>query len=197
MSQCPDNNLPEFAFIGRSNVGKSSLINYITGSGNLSKVSKTPGKTRLINHFLINGNFEKPVYFVDLPGYGYAKVSKEQRMNWGEFTEDFIQNRNQLSCVFSLIDASISPQKIDIQFTNWLFSSHQYFALVFTKTDKEKQSVIQKNIAQFRAELKKSIEQYHQIQDASEIDRIPIFEVSSNKKIGAKKLLECINELAS
>ena len=142
---CPSDNKSEFAFIGRSNVGKSSLINYLCGNSNLSKTSKTPGKTRLINHFLINEGF----YFVDLPGYGYAKTSKENREKWGQFIEDYFQNRPQLKVIFTLIDASISPQKIDIQFLSWLMQTGLPFEIIFTKIDKAKINETNKNIKDF------------------------------------------------
>jgi GTP-binding protein len=194
LSECPVSNLPEFAFIGRSNVGKSSLINYISNNKNLSKTSKTPGKTKLINHFLINANRENSCYFVDLPGFGYARVSKEQRSTWGGFIEEYILHSPQNVCIFSLIDSSIPPQKIDIEFLTWLYSTHKYFAIVFTKKDKEKQAITHKNVTDFMEKIKMSIEEFDP--NASDLLSIPTFEVSSAKKIGSSKILDFVGELS-
>jgi len=134
-SECPPANLPEMAFIGRSNVGKSSLINLLTGRTNLAKTSVSPGKTRIINHFLINNNW----YLVDLPGYGYAKVSKKDRRKFGKLIEDYISQRSSLICLFVLIDIRHKPQKSDLDFITWLGINHVPFAIIFTKTDKTNQ----------------------------------------------------------
>ncbi len=131
-TKCPKPSLPEYAFIGRSNVGKSSLINMLTGQQNLAKVSGKPGKTQLINHFLI----DKQWYLVDLPGYGYAKASKQSREKWEKFIADYILNRTNLYCLFVLIDARHEPQKIDVEFMRWLGEKEVPFAIVFTKADK-------------------------------------------------------------
>ncbi|NJM94418.1 MAG: YihA family ribosome biogenesis GTP-binding protein [Cytophagales bacterium] len=130
--KCPDPDRPEFAFIGRSNVGKSSLINLLTGRKALAKVSGTPGKTQLINHFLINDSF----YLVDLPGYGYAKVSKTEKKKWESMIGDYLLKRANLSCLFVLLDARLEPQKIDLEFTTWMGENGVPLALVFTKSDK-------------------------------------------------------------
>lgn len=133
VKKCPQTNLQEFAFIGRSNVGKSSLLNMLTGFHNLAKTSSTPGKTQTMNFFLINGNW----HLVDLPGYGYAKVSKGKRLEWGKMIKNYLLERENLFCVFQLIDGSITPQTIDVEFTNWMGEHAIPFVLVFTKTDKK------------------------------------------------------------
>lgn len=130
--ECPKDNLPEFAFIGRSNVGKSSLINFLSDRKNLAKTSVYPGKTRLINHFIINDEW----YLVDLPGYGYAKVSKKERDKFNRIIYDYIRMRLQMVCLFVLIDSRHEPMQSDIDFVNWLGANNIPFALVFTKTDK-------------------------------------------------------------
>lgn len=139
---CPNNDLPEFAFIGRSNVGKSSFINMLTNRQQLAKISSTPGKTKLINHFLINNEW----YLVDLPGYGYARASKELRIQWDEMIVDYIQNRQNLYCLCVLIDSRLLPQKIDLSFLEILGEMQIPFVLVFTKSDKQSQIKIMKNI---------------------------------------------------
>jgi GTP-binding protein len=145
LETCPLSNLPEFAFIGRSNVGKSSLINMLTGQKGLAKVSATPGHTRLINFFLIN----KKWHIVDLPGYGFAKVLKEQRDSFHDRIEEYIAGREGLTCVMVIIDASIPPQKIDLTFIEWLVHSRITFSLIFNKSDKETKAKIQSNIQAF------------------------------------------------
>ena len=154
ISQCPTEPLPEYAFIGRSNVGKSSLINMLTGRKKLAKVSHTPGKTKLINYFKINDKW----YLVDLPGYGYAKVSKKDRVTFDKMIRTYLVNRTTLSCVFILIDSRIPPQKIDLEFINWLGESHIPFVIAFTKTDKQKGNQLSKAVKAFYDELKKSWE---------------------------------------
>ena len=134
--KCPDTRLPEYAFIGRSNVGKSSLINMLTNNKSLAKTSVKPGKTQLINHFLIN----KAWYLVDLPGYGYARTSKASRMEWQAMINDYILNRETLANLFVLIDSRIPPQKIDIEFINYMGAHGVPLIIIFTKTDKQKQS---------------------------------------------------------
>ncbi|KAK9826966.1 hypothetical protein WJX74_001986 [Apatococcus lobatus] len=134
---CPKPRLPEFAVIGRSNVGKSSLINMLTGRESLAKTSKTPGKTQCINHFIINNTW----YLVDLPGYGYAKRAKTSRLEWNTFTKQYFLERETLAMVLLLIDASIPPQAIDVECAVWLAESEVPFTLVFTKTDKRKKKV--------------------------------------------------------
>ena len=142
VTQCPPSERPEFAFIGRSNVGKSSLINSLFGRKELAYVSKQPGKTQSINYFKVNDDF----FVVDLPGFGYAKHSKKQRDNWGKMTKNYFLNRENLACVFVLIDSNIPLQEIDRQFINWLGEHHLPFALVFTKSDKSKPREVNKNI---------------------------------------------------
>jgi len=155
LSQCPDGSLPEYAFIGRSNVGKSSLINMITQRKKLALVSHTPGKTKTLNYFRIDNAW----YLVDLPGYGYAKVSKTDRKSWGKMIRAYLANRSTLSCVFVLIDARIPPQKIDLEFINWLGESQIPFILLFTKVDKLKSNELSKNVAAFKRELRKDWDQ--------------------------------------
>jgi GTP-binding protein len=145
IEKCPVADKPEYAFIGRSNVGKSSLINMLCSMHNLAKTSGTPGKTQLINHFLINHTW----YLVDLPGYGYAKVSQNQRKKWGRMIEDYLRKRSNLGHVFVLIDARHTPQKIDLDFVNSLGEWEVPFSLVFTKADKEKQTVVASNVKKF------------------------------------------------
>jgi GTP-binding protein len=132
--KCPAPDRPEYAFIGRSNVGKSSLINMLVGKKGLAKTSQEPGKTQLINHFMINNSW----YLVDLPGYGFAKVSKESRSKWQTMISDYILNRPNLICVFVLIDIRLEPQKIDLEFMEWLGQNNVPFEMVFTKADKLK-----------------------------------------------------------
>ncbi|MBQ0016745.1 MAG: YihA family ribosome biogenesis GTP-binding protein [Bacteroidales bacterium] len=144
--KCPLTGLPEYAFIGRSNVGKSSLINMLTGVKGLAKTSGRPGKTQLINHFLINNQW----YLVDLPGYGYARISKEARERWEKMIRNYFLNRTQLTNVFVLVDSRIPPQKSDLDFINFLGVNGIPLSIVFTKTDKEKQREITKNIKAFK-----------------------------------------------
>lgn len=148
-AKCPQLAMPEFAFIGRSNVGKSSLINYLTGRKKLSKVSVTPGKTQTINFFNINNRF----HLVDLPGYGYAKISKQQRENWNKMIRSYVLQREQLQYVMQLIDARVPPQKADIEFINWMGENEVPFVLVFTKADKLNARAIQLNIRNFGKEM--------------------------------------------
>jgi len=147
--KCPKGDLPEFAFIGRSNVGKSSLINAMANNKKLAKTSSTPGKTQLINHFLIN----KKWFLVDLPGYGYAKVSKKSRSGWGEMSSKYLLNRQNLMCTFVLVDVRLKPQKIDLEFINWCGENQLPIAIIFTKADKIKAGETQSNITQFEKAL--------------------------------------------
>lgn len=149
---CPKTDFAEFAFIGRSNVGKSSLINLITNRKDLAKVSKTPGKTQTINFFLIDESW----HLVDLPGYGYAKVSKSTREVFSKMIKYYITHREQLLNVFVLIDSTILPQKIDLEFINWLGEMRIPFSIVFTKSDKEKALTVQKNVKLFKAKMLES-----------------------------------------
>lgn len=155
ISKCPVPNLPEYAFIGRSNVGKSSLINMLTDHKKLAKTSSTPGKTQLINHFLIN----KEWYLVDLPGYGYAKTSKQNRSKWSGFIKDYLETRSNLLYTFVLVDSRHEPQKIDLEFMAWLGGSGIPFVIVFTKTDKNSSQALDKNINNYKKEMLKEWEE--------------------------------------
>jgi GTP-binding protein len=145
LSQCPSDHLPELAFIGRSNVGKSSLINILTGFGKLAKTSGEPGKTRTINHFLINDNW----YLVDLPGYGYAKVAAKQREKWTKTLKEYIIRRENLLCLFVLIDPRHKPQKSDIEFMEFLGINSVPFARVFTKSDKMSRDSLNRSVRDY------------------------------------------------
>jgi GTP-binding protein len=186
VEQCPPPDKPEYAFIGRSNVGKSSLINMVTNNSKLAKVSKTPGKTTLINHFLINGerNSDTPWYLVDLPGYGFAKRSQSQRGQWQKMIADYFQKRTNLQTVFVLIDSRISPQKIDLEFLAQLGQWGIPFNIIFTKADKNTQAETAKNVKNFIHRLKE------------EWEYIPrTFVTSTVKFTGRKDLLNYIDEL--
>lgn len=152
--QCPKPDRPEYAFIGRSNVGKSSLINMITGRNKLAKTSSTPGKTQLINHF----NIDDQWYLVDLPGYGYAKAPKKERLKWENFSHQYFQNRPNLMCVFVLIDSRLPPQDSDMNFMYELGKSGIPFVIVFTKIDKLKSAQLGKNLKAFQREMLKAWE---------------------------------------
>lgn len=149
VSKCPQEPLPEYAFIGRSNVGKSSLINMLTNHKNLAKTSGKPGKTQLINHFKINLNW----FLVDLPGYGYARVSKKTKEVFQQFITDYFEKREQLVCAFILIDIRLEAQKIDLEFINYLGEIEVPFCIVFTKADKISKTKIDSHIAAYRKEL--------------------------------------------
>lgn len=145
LKSCPNSPLPEFAFIGRSNVGKSSLINMLTEKSDLAKVSDLPGKTKLINFFVVNDRWA----LVDLPGYGYAHVARSERANFQKSVADYLENRKNIYCVFVLIDSRLSPQRIDLEFVQWLSGCEVPFALIFTKTDKQSVTKGQANVALF------------------------------------------------
>ena len=149
LSSCPDWNRPEFAFIGRSNVGKSSMINMLTNKDALAKVSATPGKTQLLNFFVINETWS----LVDLPGYGYAKVAKSEKINFNESVGDYIEKRENLRLVFVLIDSRLPPQRIDLDFINWLAGCAVPFVLVFTKADKQSVGKTQASITTFQQSI--------------------------------------------
>lgn len=157
--QCPPPDKPEYAFIGRSNVGKSSLINMLTNKKNLAKTSGTPGKTQLINHFAIVSDDRKKWSLVDLPGYGFATVSQKARNNWSNMIESYIRKRENLVCVFVLIDSRHEPQKIDLEFINQLGEWQVPFVLVFTKTDKNKPGATNRHVENFLAALGESWEE--------------------------------------
>jgi len=177
--KCPAPDKPEYAFIGRSNVGKSSLINMIVGKKKLAKISSTPGKTQLINHFIINESW----YLVDLPGYGYAKIAKTKRQEWKKLINDYILNRENLMCLFLLIDSRLPPQKNDLSFIEFLGSNSIPFIILFTKTDKIKPKQIELNLNTYKEELKKTWE------------TVPEFIISSTiNKIGRNEILNFIGK---
>lgn len=147
--KCPNSKLPEYAFIGRSNVGKSSLINNLTGKKKLAMVSGKPGKTRLINHFLINKNW----HLVDLPGYGYAKVSKTEKKKFQRFIESYFEKRHQLVNAFVLVDLRHEPQPLDLEFMQWLGVNAIPFSIIFTKADKLKPKAAEKNLTAYQEQL--------------------------------------------
>lgn len=182
--QCPPAGKPEYAFIGRSNVGKSSLINMLTGKKGLAKISATPGKTQLINHFEIISSDKKKWYLVDLPGYGYATVSQKARNNWENMIGSYIRKRENLVCLFVLIDSRHEPQATDLEFINKLGEWQVPFVLVFTKTDKNKPAATARNIKSFSDELLKTWE------------TMPMYFVTSAvKKEGRAEMLAYIGEL--
>ncbi|MCR4680030.1 MAG: ribosome biogenesis GTP-binding protein YihA/YsxC [Bacteroidales bacterium] len=153
--KCPAGNMPEYAFIGRSNVGKSSLINMLVRNGKLAKTSSKPGKTQTINHFIINDNW----YLVDLPGYGYASISKTMREKWQKMISDYLLLRENLQIVFVLVDSRLEPQKIDVEFINNLGESGVPFAIIFTKTDKLSAGKVQGNVQRFKNKLAENWEE--------------------------------------
>ena len=179
-TQCPPPDKPEYAFIGRSNVGKSSLINMLCNNEKLAKTSNTPGKTQLINHFLINGEW----YIVDLPGYGFAKVSISQRKKWEIMIEDYLRKRESLMNVFVLIDSRHSPQKNDLEFVNNLGKWNIPFCLVFTKADKENQRTVSLNVKNFLQKMRETWQFLPQH-----------FVTSTVKKMGKDKILQLIGEM--
>lgn len=183
--QCPPPDYPEYAFIGRSNVGKSSLINMITGQTKLAKTSATPGKTKLINHFEVISSDKKKWNIADLPGYGYAAtVSQKARNNWGNMIESYIRKRENLVCLFVLIDSRHSPQAIDLAFINQLGEWQVPFVVVFTKTDKNKPGATVRNVDAFLQALSENWEQAP-----------PHFITSSTKRTGRKEMLDYIGGL--
>lgn len=183
LSGCPLPDRPEYALIGRSNVGKSSLINMLCNSAKLAKTSSAPGKTKLINHFEITSENKKQWYLVDLPGYGFAKVSQAERKRWEKMIEEYIRKRENLVSLFALIDSRHSPQKNDLEFINQLGEWQVPFALVFTKTDKVTQREAAKNVDDFLKTLKETWEVLP-----------PYFTTSAIKKTGRKKILEYIQQ---
>ena len=180
VSMCPADNKPEYAFIGRSNVGKSSLINMLTNNKRLAKTSSTPGKTLLINHFIINNEW----YLVDLPGYGYAKRSKKEIDRLDQMIHGYILQREQLVNVFVLVDIRIEPQKIDLEFIEWLGLSSVPFAIVFTKADKLS---VGKVAANFEAYKNKLMETWEELP--------PLFITSSEKRQGRDEVLDYIDQI--
>lgn len=177
-STCPKSELPEFAFIGRSNVGKSSLINLLTGRKKIAKVSSTPGKTQLLNFFEINESW----YLVDLPGYGYAKISKYKREKWRQMIEHYLETRNTLVCIFLLIDSRHELQKIDLDFINYLGEAGLPFVLVYTKSDKVKEIKLSENIKEIEDAL---LEHWEELPQR--------FLTSSVKRTGQTEILDFID----
>jgi len=167
VTKCPPPDKPEFAFIGRSNVGKSSLINMLTDRKGLAKISSKPGKTQLINHFEINESW----YLVDLPGYGWSKVSKQKKEDWGIMIEEYLLKRENLACLFVLIDSRLEPQLIDYDFITWLGENEIPFALVFTKIDKQSKNKFQSIKAKHIRQIKNSWEEMPLIFESSAIDQ--------------------------
>ncbi len=180
IKQCPPETLPEYAFLGRSNVGKSSLINMLTSTRNMAKTSSTPGKTQLINHFLINDSW----YIVDLPGYGYARAAKTQRTIWNEFIHQYLTKRENMVNLFLLIDSRHPLQKIDAEAIEFLGENQVPFSLVFTKIDKLKKTEIFRNIENIKKELHKTWEE------------LPMMFLSSSEtRLGRDSILDYIEEL--
>jgi GTP-binding protein len=180
-SQCPKAEFPEFAFIGRSNVGKSSLINMLCDKKELAHTSQKPGKTQLLNFYLINQLW----YIVDLPGYGYAKISQAKRKEWRKMIQDYLVLRPSLCCAFILVDSNIKPQEKDIEFINWLGEMHIPFVLVYTKMDRMKPHEIDENIKLMQEKL---LEYWNELPQQ--------FYTSSTKGIGKTEILEYIDGLA-
>lgn len=193
VEQCPKAELPEYAFIGRSNVGKSSLINMLADNNKLAKTSATPGKTILINHFLINrapegkmptSPADRPWYLVDLPGYGYAKRSKKDQENFEHMISSYILEREQMTLLFLLIDVRLEPQKIDLEFIEWLGENGVPFAIIFTKADKVSKGRLGGNVQHYLKELSKQWEELP-----------PHFVTSSENSMGREELLQYIGEV--
>lgn len=176
VTQCPTPDKPEYAFIGRSNVGKSSIINMLMERRALARVSNTPGKTQTLNHFLVNQNW----YIVDLPGYGYAKISKVQRRKWEQFIRNYLLRRENLQCVFHLIDSRIPPQKKDLEFADWMGEMHIPFVMVFTKIDDRKYN----KGSHVDAYNRKMLENWNTLPQQ--------FMTSSRKKLGRDEVLNFI-----
>ena len=178
--QCPTDGKPEYAFIGRSNVGKSSLVNMLTGRKNIAHISRTPGKTQLINYYLVNGEW----YLMDLPGYGNAKISKSKRKEWRRMIEGYLQKRQTLQCAFILLDANIPPQQIDIEFINWLGKAGIPFVIVYTKTDRLKPEELEANVRKIQQAL---LEHWNKLPQQ--------FTTSAVKNEGQEGILQFISEV--
>ena len=178
--KCPQDGKPEYAFIGRSNVGKSSLINALTNKKGLAMTSSKPGKTMLINHFLINDEW----YLVDLPGYGYARRGKDSREELREIIEDYVLNREAMTLLFVLIDSRLEPQKIDLEFMEWLGENGVPFSIVFTKADKQSGGKLKKQLDDY---TKKLLETWEELP--------PVFVTSSETKLGREELLDYIEDV--
>lgn len=179
VAKCPKDRLPEYAFIGRSNVGKSSLINMLTNCKNLAKTSGRPGKTQLINHFKIDDRW----FLVDLPGYGYARVSKTTKQVFQRFITDYFEQREQLVSAFVLVDIRHEPQKIDVEFMQWLGERAIPFAIIFTKADKLKPQAIERNVAAYKEALLEWWEEFP-----------PYFVTSAQNKTGKEELTQYIDQ---
>ncbi len=180
VAKCPLPDKAEFAFIGRSNVGKSSLINMLTNSRKLAKISVTPGKTQTINHYLVNSSW----YLVDLPGYGYASVSKSTRAGFGKMIENYVLKRENLTCLFILLDSRLTPQAIDLDFIEWAGSKDIPLAIIFTKIDKLKRNELEKNMKKYQETL------------LTRWEELPtIILTSAEKKQGKEEILSLIDEL--
>ncbi len=179
LSKCPKPDKPEFAFIGRSNVGKSSLINLLTNRKDLAKTSGKPGKTQTINHFLV----DKAWFLVDLPGYGYAGVSRTARKGWGKMIETYLLNRENLYCTFVLVDARHTPQKKDIEFITWLGEKQLPLCIILTKADKLSRVELAKSEKQYK---KKLLETWEELP--------PVFTTSAEKKVGREDVLDFIDK---
>lgn len=177
--KCPKPDKPEYAFIGRSNVGKSSLINYLLGRKNLAKVSSTPGKTKLINHFIVNGEW----YLVDLPGYGYAKIAKTEREKWEAMIRNYLLKRTNLMTTFILVDSRIEFKKSDRDMINWFGENQLPFAIVFTKADKLTSNQLASNTAAVKSALKEDWEELP-----------PVYITSSETGLGCDDILKFIQE---
>lgn len=182
--QCPPADEPEYAFIGRSNVGKSSLINMLCNKKALAKTSSAPGKTQLINHFEVISGARQKWYLVDLPGYGYAKVSQSSRRRWEQMIENYIRKRENLACLFVLVDSRHEPQKIDLAFINQLGNWEVPFAVIFTKADKNKPGATRRNVTAFVNQLKETWEEVP-----------PFFVTSSETGEGRELVLDYIDDL--
>ncbi len=180
VQDCPISNIPEYALVGRSNVGKSSLINLLTNRKKIAKTAATPGKTQLINHFLINENW----YLVDLPGYGWAKISKTTKATWKKMIYAYLLERQNLACIFVLIDIRHEPQQIDMDFMEWLGTHEIPFSIIFTKADKLGKNQRQENIANYKMKMKDAWEELP-----------PTFISSSVEQIGVEKIMNFINQI--
>lgn len=181
VSNCPTVRIPEYAFIGRSNVGKSSLINSLTQRKSLAKTSGRPGKTQLINHFLINNQW----HLVDLPGYGYARVSKKDKKQFQSYIQDYFKSREQLVCSFVLVDIRHKPQPIDLEFMIWLTENERPFYIIFTKADKLKPGAIERQVSEYLKEMTDTSWEYAP----------PHLITSSSNNIGREEVLEVIDSL--
>jgi GTP-binding protein len=179
-SLCPQDGKPEYAFIGRSNVGKSSLINMLVDRKNLAHTSGKPGKTQLINYYLVNGEW----YLVDLPGYGYAKISKSKRRAWQQMIRSYLKRRMTLQCTFSLIDANVPPQEKDIEFINTLGEEHIPFVIAYTKADRLKPDILEENVEAFRQAL---LAYWNELPQQ--------FITSAEKRVGKEEILNFIQSV--